>query len=75
MIVNLIEQECPGTQIEWVCFDNDLEAANWNVAHRTNKGDMEGHIDINRRVSPMYTLPEKCVRRSIVRIANRLDTT
>jgi hypothetical protein len=44
-------------EIHWICFENDLETANWNVIHRTNKGDAEGHLNINLRLHPHYTYP------------------
>jgi hypothetical protein len=44
-------------EIRWICYENDLESANWNVIHRTNKGDPEGHLDINLRFHPHYTYP------------------
>jgi hypothetical protein len=43
--------------MRWICYENDLETANWNVLHRTNKGDPEGHLDINLRLHPHYTYP------------------
>ena len=43
--------------MRWICYENDLETANWNVIHRTNKGDPEGHLDINLRLHPHYTYP------------------
>jgi len=43
--------------MRWICYENDLERANWNVIHRTNKGDPEGHLDINLRLHPHYTYP------------------
>jgi hypothetical protein len=43
--------------MRWICYENDLETANWNVIHRTNKGDAEGHLDINLRLHPHYTYP------------------
>jgi hypothetical protein len=43
--------------MRWICYANDLETANWNVIHRTNKGDPEGHLDINLRLHPHYTYP------------------
>ena len=43
--------------IRWICYENDLETANWNVIHRTNKGDPEGHLDLNLRLHPHYTYP------------------
>lgn len=44
-------------EMRWICYENDLETANWNVIHRTNKGDPEGHLDINLRLHPHYTYP------------------
>ena len=46
-----------GLDMHWICYENDLETANWNVIHRTNKGDPEGHLDINLRLHPHYTYP------------------
>jgi hypothetical protein len=46
-----------GLVMRWICFENDLEKANWNVIHRTDKGDPEGHLDINLRLHPHYTYP------------------
>ena len=46
-----------GLDMRWICYENDLETANWNVIHRTNKGDPEGHLDINLRLHPHYTYP------------------
>jgi hypothetical protein len=43
--------------MRWICYENDLETANWNVIHRTNKSDPEGHLDINLRLHPHYTYP------------------
>ena len=43
--------------MRWICYENDLETANWNVIQRTNKGDPEGHLDINLRLHPHYTYP------------------
>ena len=47
-----------GLVMRWVCYENNLETANWNVIHRTNKGDPEGHSDINLRMHPHYTYPD-----------------
>ena len=43
--------------MRWICYENDLETANWNVIHRTNKGDPEGHLDLNLRLHAHYTYP------------------
>jgi hypothetical protein len=44
-------------ETEWICYENDLESANWNVMHRTDKGDPEGHLDLNLRLHPHYEYP------------------
>ena len=46
-----------GLDVQWICYENDLETANWNVIHRTNKGDPEGHLDLNLHLHPHYTYP------------------
>ena len=46
-----------GLDMRWICYENDLETANWNVIHRTNKGDPEGHLDLNLRLHAHYTYP------------------
>jgi hypothetical protein len=46
-----------GVTTHWICFENDLESANWNVMRRKNKGDPEGHLDINLRLHPHYDYP------------------
>ena len=44
--------------IVWKCFENDLNKANSNVRRRSNKGDPGGHVDINNRLSLIYTIPK-----------------
>jgi hypothetical protein len=46
-----------GLDMRWICYENDLETANWNVIHRTHKGDPEGHLDLNLRLHAHYTYP------------------
>jgi len=58
----------PGVEIEFICYENDLEAANWNVRRRRNKGRVQEHLDLNNSVSPHYTYPDNSVRRPIFRI-------
>jgi hypothetical protein len=48
----------PDRKIEWICFENDLQSANWNVTWRTNKSDSEGHRWINEWLTSRYTCPE-----------------
>jgi hypothetical protein len=58
----------PDLVIRWICFANDPEAANWNVTHRTNKGDPEGHLKINKYWCLRYTYPADAEIRSIYRL-------
>ncbi len=57
-IVQELAGAIPNATINWLCIENDLFRANKNCRERTNKGDAEGHVAINRRVSPVYTYPE-----------------
>jgi hypothetical protein len=59
----------PDLEIEWICFENDLESANWNVTHRKNKSNAEDHRRINANVHPQYTYPDGARRIPITRIA------
>ncbi len=61
----------PSVEVEWICFENNVESANWNVRHRLNKGDALGHLEINRRLSIVYTYPSGTVPRPIYRIPGR----
>jgi hypothetical protein len=49
--------QIPGVEINWLCYENDLESANWNVIHRKDKEDPAGHLDINLRLHPHYEYP------------------
>lgn len=70
-LIPLLEK-IPGLEVEWICFENDLDSANWNVTHRRNKeaaeGQAEGHRFINAQVAPCYTHPEGARRLPITRI-------
>jgi hypothetical protein len=59
-------------QFEWIFFENDLESANWNVNHRENKGDPEGHCRINAYVHRRYTIPDGAKLLKITRIPGQL---
>jgi hypothetical protein len=48
----------PNLIIEWICFENDIESANWNCDHRQLKGDPEQHKQANLCVSLVYTYPD-----------------
>jgi len=54
---NIVSQICavtPDIEIEWLCFENNLENANWNVKHRRNKADAQGHLRINMYYHGLY---------------------
>jgi adenosyl cobinamide kinase/adenosyl cobinamide phosphate guanylyltransferase len=55
-------------EIEWICFENDMESANWNVMNRKNKNDIQGHFDINKFWHPRYIYPSGAEVRPIHRI-------
>ena len=57
-IAEEIARAVPNVAIRWLCIENDLFRANKNCRERTNKGDADGHVGINRHVSPVYTYPE-----------------
>lgn len=47
----------PNVKIEWICFENDIESANWNVIHRKHKGDVPGHLWLNQIYQGLYMYP------------------
>lgn len=53
----LLRAQVPDVAITWICLENDLESANWNVQHRTNKGDVPGHLAINAYWHSRYSYP------------------
>ncbi len=55
VVKNYIIETVPDTFIKWICFENDLDSANWNVERRTNKGEIKNHLRINRRLHKRYT--------------------
>lgn len=57
-----------GLETHWICYENNLESANWNVMHRTDKGDPEGHLDLNLRLHPHYEYPADAQLLTIQRI-------
>lgn len=63
-----LRSQVPDVEIEWICFENDLESANWNVTHRTNKRDVAGHLAINRDCHRLYTCPDDAKMIAITRI-------
>lgn len=53
---------------EWICFENDRASADWNVRHRINKGDVEGHLAINEFLTRVYGCPAEAQLLKITRI-------
>ena len=60
--------DVPNLQVEWICFENDRTSADWNVVHRTNKADAEGHLRINEFLSDVYQYPAQAQILKITRI-------
>jgi hypothetical protein len=58
----------PDLELEWICFENDRASADWNVRHRKNKGDVEGHLRINEFLSDVYQYPAQAQILKITRI-------
>jgi hypothetical protein len=58
----------PNLEVEWLCFENDRASADWNVRHRKNKGDIEGHLGINEFLADVYECPAQAQILKITRI-------
>jgi hypothetical protein len=58
----------PNLEVEWICFENDRPSADWNVRHRKNKGDTEGHLRINEFLADVYDCPASAQVLKITRI-------
>lgn len=71
LVLSLLEI---GTQVEFICFENDLESANWNVVRRPGHKDVADHITINQSLHPHYVYPEGAVPRSITRIGSWIES-
>jgi len=63
-----ILSQIEGLEVRWICFENDLDSANWNVDRRTNKADAETHNRINQQLHPHYVYPNGADIRPIHRI-------
>jgi hypothetical protein len=64
--------DVPNLEVEWFCFEKDRASADWNVIHRTNKADIEGHLRINEFLSDVYQYPAQAQILKITRINARL---
>ena len=58
----------PDLELAWICFENDRASADWNLRHRTNKGDVEGHLAINEFLCRVYDCPHEAKILNITRI-------
>ena len=72
-VVDALERLVPGVRIKWICFERDIEAANWNVRMRADVGkeDVDGHLAINAEMERTYTIPAGAELRKIIRIPER----
>src|SRR5215510_12889772 len=48
-----------GLVMRWICYENDLETANWNVIHRTNKRRSGRPFGYKPPVAPSLYLPRR----------------
>lgn len=60
--------DVPDLDIQWVYFENDLDSANHNVTHRTNKGNARQHRIYNERLHIDYSIPPGVVALPITRL-------
>lgn len=68
-IVATLCSQVSNIEIEWICFENDLESANWNVCHREHKRDaVQGHLHINQCYHGLYIYPSGAKVIPIVRV-------
>ena len=70
-ITAYIRSLVPDAEIEWICYENDLESANWNVSNRTNKSAIDEHLAINKRYHSLYTYPKAKMVVPITRVPAR----
>jgi hypothetical protein len=63
--------DVPNLEVEWFCFKKDWASSDWNVVHRTNKADTEGHLRINEFLSDVYQYSAQAQILKITRIDDR----
>jgi hypothetical protein len=66
-ICRMYLENIPGLITEWLCFENDLDSANWNVDRRLGK-DAPAHRRINGRLATIYSIPAGAQIMKITRI-------
>lgn len=64
-------RKIPNVVIEWICFGNDVESANWNCDHREHEGDPEQHKQANSYTARIYKYPNGAEIRPITRMKPR----
>jgi hypothetical protein len=67
-IQEFLTSQVKGLKITWICFENDIETANWNVMHRNDGRDVEAHLSLNQWYRQVYTYPDGAEFRRITRI-------
>ncbi len=55
-IIQKIKQDVPSADIEWICFEKDLDKAKINVLSRPER-DPASHLIINQNLFDLYTFP------------------
>jgi hypothetical protein len=70
VVINELKRCIPGVNIRWICFERDIESANWNVSVRPDAGkeDVLGHLQINDIMESTYTIPDGAEVRKIHRL-------
>lgn len=71
LVIEDLKARLPNVTVEWLCLENDLDAANWNVVNRTNPRDANRHLKINGQVSAAYTYPDGCQPIPIFRVSEK----
>src|SRR5262249_53890118 len=66
-LVRSAVSDIPDLVVEWVCFENDVESANWNVDRRPIK-DAGDHRQINESLTQVYSCPDHARTLKITRI-------
>jgi hypothetical protein len=68
-MLGYLAKKFPGTQINWIFFENDLRSANWNCSYRKNKnpGSIQKHWKINKRLTAQYVIPSGASSRPVLR--------
>jgi len=73
-LVREVRKLYPDTNFEWIYFENDLEAANWNCVNDPDRTPekIAGDLRNNERWTKQYKIPEGTSVRKIFRIS-KLD--